>query len=181
VLPRTLHRMCPLVLHRQEFWGRMNEAASTGAGFLPLLTGWDSALALMRAPCAWTESQLLHHAHHVGLAIRFHDLAVHDAVHLDDFPGRMLAGRRHPHEGPLMRPADHDARGYPLAVGHRRLDLSLKVRKSSAELGIERLRRGKPGVRVHKSQVFPHHGVTELLYDGFALFDRHTDLPGGHP
>jgi len=22
--------MCPLVLHRQEFWGRMNEAASTG-------------------------------------------------------------------------------------------------------------------------------------------------------
>ena len=29
MLSRTLHRVCPLVLHRQEFWGRMNEAAST--------------------------------------------------------------------------------------------------------------------------------------------------------
>lgn len=30
MLPRTLHRMGPLVLHRQEFRGRMKEAASTG-------------------------------------------------------------------------------------------------------------------------------------------------------
>ncbi len=29
LLPRTLHRVCPLVLHGQEFWGRMDEAAST--------------------------------------------------------------------------------------------------------------------------------------------------------
>ena len=76
-------------------------------------------------------AELLQHAHRVQIRPVFHQLT---ASHTEDVilcPRYLLAGGRHPHHFPLVRPTRSQAGHHGLPLGHRLLRRPLKVREGT--------------------------------------------------